>query len=129
MNVMGEKYKCPVCDWTPSTNEPNNNWEHCPNCLSSIHDEDEMGFECGGMLEAFSIWVKPNGKWEIIQRCSLCGEMKTTPMSEDDSPIKVLSIASKPLSSPPFPIERMEELTKIMGGRGNVGGYYNEQRK
>ena len=123
------KYRCPVCGWTPSENEPNKDWEHCPNCLSSIHFEDEEGIECGGTLDPVSIWVKPNGEWEIIQRCSWCGEMKTTPLSEDDSPIKILSIASIPLSSPPFPIEKIEELTKIMGGCGDVGGYYNEQRK
>ena len=81
------------------------------------------------VLEPISIWVKPNGQWEIIQRCRACGEMKNSPMSEDDSPIKILAVASRPLSSPPFPVERMEELTKIMGGRGDVGGYYLEQRK
>mgnify|MGYP000396976127 CR=1 FL=1 len=126
---MNERYKCSVCGWTPAANEPDYEWEHCPNCLSSIHNEDEMGFECGGVLEPISIWVKPNGQWEIIQRCRACGEMKNSPMSEDDSPIKILAVASRPLSSPPFPVERMEELTKIMGGRGDVGGYYLEQRK
>ena len=73
--------------------------------------------------------MKSDREWEIIQRCSLCGEMVSDPMSEDDSPVKVLSIASKPLSEPPFPVERMEELTKMMGGRGDLGGYYYEQRK
>ena len=49
--------------------------------------------------------------------------MTTTPLSHKDNLIKViLSVASKPLSSPPFPIERLEELTKIMGGRGEIGG-------
>ena len=89
---MKKQYKCPVCGWTPAADEPNNEWEHCPNCLSSIHVEDEMGFECGGVLEPVSIWVKP-------------------------------------LAFPPFPLERIEELTKIMGGCGDVGGYYHEQRK
>lgn len=120
------KYKCPVCDWTPAENEPNYDWEHCPNCLASIHIESEEGFECGGKFEPISIWVKSNGEWEIIQRCSWCGELRTSPFSAEDSPIKALSIASLPLSSPPFPIEKMEELTKIMGGRGDVGGYYHE---
>ena len=43
--------------------------------------------------------------------------------------IKVLSIASKPLSSPPFPVERIEELTRMMGGHGEIGGKFHEQRK
>ena len=126
---MRERYKCPVCCWTPAADELDNEWEHCPNCLSSIHSENEAVLECGGILEPVGIWVKPSGEWEIIQRCRICGEMKSSQMSEDDSPIKLLAIASKPLSCPPFPIEKMEELTKIMGGRGDVGGYYYEQRK
>ena len=54
---------------------------------------------------------------------------KNSQMSEDDSPLKILAVASKPLAFPPFPLERIEELTKIMGGCGDVGGYYHEQRK
>lgn len=126
---MTERYKCPICGWTPAENEPDNDWNHCPCCLSSIHEVDEDGFECGGTLEPISIWVKPSGEWEIIQRCKICGELKSSPFSEDDSPLKALTIASKTLSSPPFPIEKIEQLTKIMGGRGDVGGYYLEQRK
>lgn len=124
-----KKYYCPFCGWTPSEKEPDGNWEHCPNCLTSIHEADEDGYECGGTLHPISIWVKPDDSWEIIQRCSLCGELTTTPMSEDDSPIKLLSLASKPLSIPPFPIEKMEEMTAMMGGQGDVGGYYDEQRE
>ena len=122
-------YKCPVCSWSHFENEVYSDWEHCPNCLSSIHAADKDGFECGGTLEPISIWVKPDGTWDIIQRCRLCGELNITRMSEDDSPLKVLSIASSALAVPPFPIEKMEELTKAMGGQGDVGGYYREQRK
>lgn len=129
MEKGNQIYKCPVCGWSPSESELNNDWEHCPNCLSSIHLEDEEGFECGGTLEPISIWVKLDATWDIIQRCRLCGELNITQMSEDDSPLKVLSIASSALSAPPFPIEKMEELTKAMGGQGDVGGYYCEQRK
>ena len=124
-----ERYKCPVCGWVPAENEPDNEWEHCPNCLCSKHEEDEEGFVCGGTLEPVSTWVEPSDDWEIVQRCRIFGEMKTTPLCEDDSPLKALEIASKPLSSPPFPIEKIEQLTTIMGGCGDVGGYYLEQRK
>lgn len=126
MNQTTIQYKCPVCNWSPSANELVHDWEHCPNCLSSVHEETEENIECGGTLEPVSIWVKPDGNWEIIQRCNWCGEFRTTSLSPDDSPIKALSVASIPLSCPPFPIEKMEELTKIMGGRGDTGGYYHE---
>lgn len=129
MKKEKEAYKCPICGWLPQRGEKGRRWTHCPNCLSGIHEENGEGLECGGTLEPVGVWVKSDREWEIIQRCSLCGEMVSDPMSEDDSPVKVLSIASKPLSEPPFPVERMEELTRMMGGRGDLGGYYYEQRK
>lgn len=77
--------------------------------------------------------MRENDAWEIVERCRFCGEMTTVEMSEKDNLIKVMSIASRPLSSPPFPIERLEELTRIMGGRGELrrreGEKKNEQRK
>lgn len=123
-----EKYRCRVCNWSPSDSE-DGVWEHCPNCLSSIHIQNEEGQECGGTLEPVAIWIKPDDSWEIIQKCSLCGEIASSPISDDDSPIKLLSLALKPLSIPPFPIEKMEEIAQIMGWQGDVGGYYNEQRE
>ena len=81
-----------------------------------MHQEDSDGNMCGGIMEPVGVWVRPDGTWEIIQRCGFCGEMKTAELSEEDSSVKILSIASKPLASPPFPIEKIEELTMIMGG-------------
>lgn len=125
---MNEIYKCPYCGWSPAENEIVSDWEHCPNCLCSVHTEDEDGYECGGALEPVAIRVRADDKPEIIQRCRLCGEMKISPIHEDDNPIKILSVAARPLSSPAFPIEQIEEMTRMMGGSGDVGGYY-EPRK
>lgn len=118
------KYSCPVCHWTPAEYEPVHGWEHCPNCLSNIHELNEAGNECGGIYEPVGIWVIDDYKWEIIQRCTWCGGMRSTPLHEDDNPLTVLSVASKPLAKPPFPVEKAEELTRLMGGRGDIGGYY-----
>ena len=115
-------YVCPNCGWTPG-NAFETERTHCPNCLSAVHEEDGEGFSCGGILEPVSIWVKPDGKWEIIGRCRLCGGLSAVPAAPDDNPMKILSIASKPLSAPPFPIEKVEELTRMMGGQGSLGGY------
>lgn len=103
--------------------------DHCPNCLSSIHEYDEEGIECGGTYEPVSIWVKSRTEGEIIQRCEFCGAFRTTPIVAGDNPIKIMSIACRPLSSPPFPIERMKELTDMMGGQGSAKGYYDEDSK
>lgn len=118
------KYVCPVCHWTPAPYEPIHNWEHCPNCLSSIHEYDDDEMECGGTYEPVGIWVVNDSKWEIIQRCSWCGHMKSAPLHSDDNPLTIFSVASKPLANPPFPIEKTEELTRMMGGKGDIGGYY-----
>ena len=121
---------CPGCGRRLS---PRLEGDHCPNCLAAIHREDEEGLPCGGLMEPVGIWVRENDAWEIVERCRFCGEMTTVEMSEKDNLIKVMSIASIPLSSPPFPIERLEELTRIMGGRGELrrreGEKKNEQRK
>jgi hypothetical protein len=34
--------------------------------------------------------------------------------------MKLMSIAMKPLSLPPFPIERIQEMTRLMGGQGSM---------
>ena len=31
-----------------------------------------------------------------------------------------MSIAMRPLSAPPFPLERIEEMTALMGGEGRL---------
>lgn len=47
MNQTTIQYKCPVCNWSPSANELVHDWEHCPNCLSSVHEEPEENIACG----------------------------------------------------------------------------------
>jgi hypothetical protein len=42
-------------------------------------------------------------------------------IAADDNPMKLMSIAMRPLTQPPFPIERIEELTRLMGGEGSLG--------
>ncbi len=115
-----DMFWCLNCGWTGGSEGTEEPLEHCPNCLASVHDRDREGIECGGILEPVGVWVKSEKEWEIVQRCRFCGEMRTTPMTEQDNKIKVLSIASKPVSSPPFPIERAGELTRLMGGSTNV---------
>ncbi len=116
-----EIYQCLNCGWTSIIREEETPPDHCSNCLCSIHNEDGEGNECGGILEPVGIWVRSEKEWEIIQRCRFCGEMSTTPATEHDNRIKLLSIASKPISSPPFPIERIEEMTRLMGGNTDKG--------
>lgn len=44
----------------------------------------------------------------------------TNRIAANDNPIKLMSIALKPLCEPPFPIVRIEELTQLMDGDGEM---------
>ena len=67
-------------------------------------------------MDAVAVWVRKNGEWAVIHRCRRCGALSSNRVAADDSPLKLMSIAMKPLGLPPFPLERIEELTELMGG-------------
>ena len=91
---------------------------HCPNCLMSLHLDIEPGdreADCGGLMEPVSVWVRKNGEWAIIHRCRRCGAFSSNRTAADDNPVKLMSVAVKPLAQPPFPIERMEQMAELLG--------------
>ena len=71
-------------------------------------------------MEPVAVWARKGGEWAIIHRCKRCGALSSNRTAADDNPLKLLSIAMKPLAQPPFPIERVEELTECMGGAGSL---------
>ena len=75
---------------------------------------------CGGIMEPVAVWVRRGGEWAIIHRCKRCGTLSSNRVAADDNPMKLMSIAMRPLSAPPFPLERIEEMTALMGGEGSV---------
>ena len=96
---------------------------HCPNCLSSLHVDNEVGdreSDCGGIMEPIGVWVRKNGEWAIIHRCKRCGKISSNRTAADDNPMKLMSLALKPLAFPPFPLEKIEELTAFMGAEGSI---------
>ena len=50
-------------------------------------------------------------------------------MLADDNPMKLMSIAMRPLANPPFPLERIEEMTAMMGGEGELPELYRKPRE
>ena len=56
----------------------------------------------------------------LIHRCRRCGHLSSNRVAADDNPMKLMSIAMKPLSQPPFPLEKIEEMTTLMGGDGQL---------
>lgn len=92
------------------------NRNHCPMCLSSVHLDNEPGdrsADCGGIMDPIGVWVRKNGEWAIIHRCRRCGALSSNRIAADDSPVKLMSIAVKPLASPPFPLEYMDRFDKL----------------
>lgn len=81
---------------------------HCPHCLASLHVDTIPGdraADCGGRMEAIGVWVRKDGEWAIIHRCTRCGHLSSNRVAADDNPVKLMSIACRPLAQPPFPIE------------------------
>ena len=96
---------------------------HCPNCLSSLHVDEEPGdraSDCGGIMEPVAVWVRKGGEWAIIHRYKRCGKLSSNRVAADDNPMKLMSIAMKPLCAPPFPLDYIEEMTALMGGDGRM---------
>ncbi|WP_242601061.1 hypothetical protein [Thermanaerovibrio acidaminovorans] len=50
----------------------------------------------------------------------MCGKLSSNRIAADDNPLKLMSLAMRPLGQPPFPLEHIEELTDMMGGEGRL---------
>ena len=99
---------------------------HCPNCLSSLHVDEEPGdraSHCGGVMDPIGVWVRRGGEWAVIHRCRRCGKLSSNRTAADDNPMKLMSVALRPLAQPPFPLEHIQKLTDLMGGSGSMEGY------
>ncbi|NLE12377.1 MAG: RNHCP domain-containing protein [Clostridiales bacterium] len=123
-HACDEPFTCRVCG---RLNTPDNagteHRNHCVNCLSSLHVDEEPGdraSDCGGVMEPIAVWVRKGGEWAIIHRCKYCGKLDSNRVAADDNPMKLMSIAMRPLAEPPFPIERIQELTDLMAGGGKL---------
>ncbi len=119
-----EPFTCKVCGRlvTPG-GAGSEHRNHCPNCLSSRHLDNEVGdrsADCRGVMEPIAVWVRKNGEWAVIHRCKICGALSSNRIAADDNPMKLISLAMKPIALPPFPLEHIEEMTRLMGGDGEI---------
>ena len=120
-HACNESFTCKVCGrFVVPNGAGSDHRNHCPYCLTSMHLDIEPGdreADCGGAMEPVAVWVRKNGEWAIIHRCKICGALSSNRIAADDNPMKLMSIA---ISSPPFPLEKIEEMTKLMGGDGEL---------
>lgn len=123
-HACNDSFTCKVCgrEVVP-TGAGSSHRNHCPNCLCSQHLDIEPGdraADCGGVMEPIAVWVRKNGEWAVIHRCRICGALSSNRIAADDNPMKLMSLAMKPVSLPPFPLEKIEEMTRLMGGDGEI---------
>jgi len=123
IHACQDTFRCKVCgrEIYP-VNAGSEHRNHCSNCLTSLHVDIEPGdrqADCGGIMDPVAVWVRKSGEWAIIHRCRRCGKLSSNRIAADDNPMKLMSIAMQPLSAPPFPLERIEEMVALMGGDGS----------
>ena len=81
---------------------------HCPHCLWSLHVDETVGDRrcaCRGKMEPIAVWVRDDGEWALIHRCTACGTLRSNRTAADDNPWAMMSVAARALSRPPFPID------------------------
>ena len=84
---------------------------HCPSCLWSLHVDMRPGDRrsgCRAPMEPIALWVRHRGEWALVHRCSKCGVLRTNRIAGDDNELLLVSIAVRPLASPPFPLESLD---------------------
>ena len=66
-HACNDTFTCKVCGrvCTPQ-NAGSDHRNHCPNCLSSLHVDEEPGdraSDCGGIMEPVAVWVRKGSEW------------------------------------------------------------------
>ena len=110
-----ESFTCAVCgSVVVPEHAGSDHRNHCPHCLSSLHVDNRPGDRaslCKGVMEPIGVWVRKNGEWALIHRCSACGKIVSNRIAADDNSVLLMSIATKPLANPPFPLWDMGAAT------------------
>ncbi len=116
-----DAFICKVCGWpVVSAGAGSNHRNHCPNCLSSIHLDNEPGdrrSECHGRMDPIGVWVRKNGEWAVIHRCRCCGKICSNRTAADDNPMKLMALAMRPFGSHGISRGRIRCMAASMEGR------------
>ena len=115
-------FMCRYCGHAVSDEAPGTrNRNHCPQCLRSVHVDDDTGdrsSSCGEIMEPIAVSVR-NGEWTLIHRCTGCGTLKANRIAGDDDEFALLSLAVRPVAQPPFPLDGLysvqEPITEVEG--------------
>jgi hypothetical protein len=58
-------------------------------------------------MEPIAVWVRPDGEWALVHRCGTCHAVRVNRIAGDDNPLALMSIAARPMATPPFPVEKI----------------------
>ena len=58
-------------------------------------------------MEPIAISVRCDGEWVLIHRCTGCDALHANRSAGDDNPLMLVQVAVRPISNPPFPLERL----------------------
>ncbi len=113
-----DAFTCKVCGWpVVSAGAGSSHRNHCPNCLSSIHLDNEPGDRqsgCHGRMDPIGVWVRKNGEWAIIHRCRSCGKVCSNRTAADDNPMKLMALAMRPFGSSGIPAAKIQQMVVSM---------------
>ena len=56
-------------------------------------------------MEPIAVEVRPDGEWALVHRCLACGALKSNRIAADDNEFMLMSLASRPIALPAFPLE------------------------
>jgi hypothetical protein len=95
-------FRCVGCRLDIPPNAPGTaHRNHCPNCLASRHVDrripGDRDADCGGRMEALTVFTRPDGEWMIVHQCLHCGELSTNRIAGDDNALALMRLALKPL--------------------------------
>lgn len=110
-----DSFRCANCSLDVPLSAPGTRHRnHCPNCLFSRHVDDRVpgdrASECGARMEPIAVTVRGDGEWVLIHRCTGCDTLVANRSAGDDNPLLLMRTATRPLATPPFPLERLAHL-------------------
>ena len=98
---------------------------HCPHCLCSLHLDIKAGdrrSSCRALMMPIGIYVQKNQEWSLIHKCSKCSTIRTNRIAADDNELMLITMATAPLASLPFPSKLV--LNKLKNISIEHGGGY-----
>ena len=113
-----DSFTCRVCGWpVVSQGAGSSHRNHCPNCLWSIHLDNEPGdreSDCRGRMEPIGVWVRKNGEWAILHRCTVCGKISSNRIAADDNPMRLMALAMRPFGSGAISQNHIQQMIRTM---------------